>query len=480
MERKGFSPRISLFDTMSGEKKTFDSTEQPTLKIYNCGLTVYDSPHVGHAKVIIFFDTLRRLLLRKGFRVRYVENFTDVDDKIIQRARELGISTTLLSERYIAEYFRDFGTLNVMKADSYPRATRIMADIIQLVDGLVKMGAAYVVPSGVYLDVGKVKSYGKLSKIKLSELRAGARVEPDPEKKDPLDFALWKIYDEEPLWDSPWGRGRPGWHIECSAMVHKELGEPIDIHGGGEDLIFPHHENEIAQSETLFSKPLSNLWLHVGMLRLSGEKMSKSLGNVIPIAEFVRRWGPNTLRYYLLSGLYRRQLEYSINVLQNSRENWRIVESAKAISDRFPRIGTGEKGDQDDSSAVTSAILNFDSALSDDMNTPQALSELVKLSRLINLRFSSGQVDGDREESLSTGFNLLFDTLGFSKPSIPDEETKSVEERITSRNELRKRGEFGRADQIRSELERAGYALVDYPGGTLWYKSEYLLPGGSE
>lgn len=435
---------------------------------------------MGHAKVIVFFDTLRRLLLRKGFRVRYVENFTDVDDKIIQRARELGISTTLLSERYIAEYFRDFGTLNVMKADSYPRATRNMADIIQLVDGLVKMGAAYVVPSGVYLDVGKVKSYGKLSKIKLSELRAGARVEPDPGKKDPLDFALWKIYDEEPLWDSPWGKGRPGWHIECSAMVHKELGEPIDIHGGGEDLIFPHHENEIAQSETLFSKPLSNLWLHVGMLKLSGEKMSKSLGNVIPVAEFVRRWGANTLRYYLLSGLYRRQLEYSINVLGKSRENWRIIESAKAISDRFPRIGTKGKGDQDDSNIVTSAILNFDSALSDDMNTPQALSELVKLSRLINLRFSSGRVDGDREESLSTGFNLLFDTLGFSKPSIPDEEAKSVEEKVTSRNELRKKGEFGRADQIRSELEKSGYALVDYPGGTLWYKSEYLLPGDSE
>jgi cysteinyl-tRNA synthetase len=476
LQEQGFSPVIVLYDTLSGGRKSFDSTKNPEMKIYNCGLTVYDSAHIGHAKTIVFFDLLRRFLKMKGFQVKYVQNFTDVDDKIIQRANELGVSPSDVSERFINEYFRDFDSINVMRADSYPRATEMMDEIIEMVDMLIRKGAAYVTPSGVYLEVSKVYSYGKLSKTKPSELRAGARVEPDPEKKDPLDFALWKVYKDGPLWDSPWGKGRPGWHIECSAMVHKELGEPIEIHGGGEDLIFPHHENEIAQSETLFSVPLAKAWIHVGMLKLSGEKMSKSVGNVVSVAEFVRRWGPNTLRYYLLSNLYRRQLEYSANSLQKARENWRLIEAAKAITDSFPHVGmVNEK--EDDSVIARTALVNFDRALSDDMNTPSALSELLKLSRLINTRFSAGLITGDRKGKVLEAFLRIYHTFGFAPASITEQQKKSVEMKVKERNELRRNGDFQQADQIRRELEGDGFALVDHKGGTLWYKSEYLLPG---
>jgi cysteinyl-tRNA synthetase len=454
-------------DTLTRKKVSFDSTLDSDIRVYNCGLTVYDRAHIGHAKTIVFFDVLRRVLKLKGFRVRYVQNFTDVDDKIIERAKKLGTTPATVAELYIREYFEDFDSINVARADSYPRATECMSEILDMIRGLVTGGRAYVVKSGVYLDVTKVKGYGKLSRVRLEDLRAGSRVEPDPYKKDPLDFALWKFSDEEPSWESPWGRGRPGWHIECSAMVHKFLGEPVDIHGGGEDLLFPHHENEIAQTESLYGSPMAHLWLHVGLLRLEGEKMSKSVGNVVSVREFLKKWGPNILRFYLVSSLYRRQLSFSEASVEKVMENWRLIESAYACLERFPRLG-----DPALKASIELSLKRFDESISDDMNTPASLAELVGISRMVNSQFSRERLDSDHEGSLSNTFKTMYECFGFSAPILKEEDRLRIEAVVERRNELRRKGEYLESDRLRSSLAQERVILLDYKTGTVWYKSE--------
>lgn len=409
---------------------------------------------------------LRRVLKAKGFDVNFVQNFTDVDDKIIDKAARLRISSEELAKMYIDEYYRDFDQLNVLRGDVMPRATENIQEMIAMIEGLMKKGYAYVVRSGVYLDVTKVKDYGKLSRIKVEELKRGARVEPDPYKRNQLDFALWKFYDSLPHWDSPWGKGRPGWHIECSAMIHRYLQEPIDIHGGGEDLLFPHHENEIAQSESLFEKPLARVWMHVGMVKLEGVKMSKSLGNIISVRDFIDRYGPNLLRYFVLSTHYRKQLEYNEQMLEKAAENWRLVELAAAVVKNYPSIGSEE-----DNKQAEKSLVSFDQHISSDMNTALALSDMVRVSKLVNSAFTRGEFGDGKETALSSTFSIIFSTLGFKKAELVE---KEVAQLIREREELREKGRFSEADEIRKRLNGMKIVVIDHKKGTLWYKSEVL------
>ncbi len=453
---RGLSPSFSVLDTLSGERVEFVAPRE--LKMYVCGLTVYDYAHVGHARTILTFDVLHRMALRKGFTVKYLQNFTDVDDKIIDRASREGVEPQELAERFIAEAIRDFQLLNVRMPTLMPRATQHVGAMHRIIEGLIGKGHAYVTPSGVYFSVRTFKDYGKLSKRRVDQLIAGARVEPDPYKRDPVDFALWKVYEGGPLWDSPWGKGRPGWHIECSAMIYEHLGETIDIHGGGADLIFPHHENEIAQSESYTGKPLARAWMHVGLLNIRSEKMAKSLGNVVRIRDAVAAWGPNTLRTYLLSSHYRSPLEFSEEGLRKANENWRIIESAA-----YDLLEEPPSGDRP-SDEASQLLEEFDEALSSDLDTSGAISALIRLSRLIGRLRSSRALRGSSRD-LGDAFWTMFDVLGYRLPPgpPPDDVMRLVEERAR----LRAEGRFSEADAIREELRSRGYELVDLPDRTV-------------
>ena len=316
---------MKLQDTLRNSEQELENSEK--LRIYLCGVTVYDESHIGHARTIIVFDVLRKYLESKGREIEFIQNFTDVDDKIINRANAENVTADEISTKYIENYFKDFDGLNVKRATNYPKATEHIGDIIKFIEKLIQKDVAYVSKNGVYFAVTKFPEYGKLSKKKIDELQSGARIQVDEAKNDPLDFAVWKFSDVEPVWGSPWGKGRPGWHIECSAMSVKYLGENFDIHGGGRDLIFPHHENEIAQSEACTESPFAKIWMHVGMVTIEGEKMSKSLGNTKSIKYVLENWGPNIIRLFCLSGHYSKVIDYSEEMLKENITKWRQVES---------------------------------------------------------------------------------------------------------------------------------------------------------
>jgi cysteinyl-tRNA synthetase len=418
----------------------------------------------------VVFDILRRLLKHKGFEITYVQNFTDVDDKIIRRAKEMGVTAQEVATKFITAYFKDFDALNVLRADHYPKATEFIAAMQEIIKGLIDKGFAYLTPTGVYFDVSKFLEYGKLSKRKIEELKAGARVEVDVTKKDPLDFALWKFTDDEPRYPSPWGEGRPGWHIECSAMVWKLLGETIDVHGGGEDLIFPHHENEIAQSESFTGRPLARIWMHVGLLKLGKDKMSKSLGNIITIREALPEWGPNTIRYFLLMAHYRNQLEFTEKGLRNAAENWRIIESA--AYDLIQPYGVKEEPSL--IKEAKEAFEAFEDALSHDLNTPKALMELVRLSKAIGRVQARRNLGPRTAREVNTIFSKMLDILGFRLPEVRDEEKDEIEGLIRRRSALRKEKRFKEADEIREVLKNKKILLVDIGEKTFWRKVEHL------
>jgi len=316
---------MKILDTLSGTEKEIDVSKK--IRIYLCGMTVYDEAHIGHARTIIVFDVLRRFLESQGAKVEFIQNFTDVDDKIINRAKMENMTAFDISTRYIDEYFDEFDKLNVKRATEYPKATEHIEHMISLIQNLVDKKIAYVTKNGVYFAITKFSDYGKLSKKKIDELISGSRIQVDEEKNNPLDFALWKFSDEEPSWDSPWGKGRPGWHIECSAMSIKYLGANFEIHGGGRDLIFPHHENEIAQSESFTQKPFAQTWMHVGMITINGEKMSKSIGNIKSVKHVLENFGPNIIRLFCLSGSRTKPIDYSEDILKENIIKWRQVES---------------------------------------------------------------------------------------------------------------------------------------------------------
>ena len=443
-------------------KESF-SPSNNDVKMYVCGITPYASAHIGHAMVSIVFDVLRRYLEYKKFTVTHIQNFTDVDDKMIQAASKSGDTVIEIAEKNIASYMKEMDQLNILRATTYPRATLEIPSIISLIQGLINKNYAYNVDGNVFFRVKKSTEYGKLSHRRIEDLLAGARIEIDERKEYPGDFALWKktIVDTDPSWDSPWGNGRPGWHIECSAMATTYLGEMIDIHGGGQDLIFPHHENEIAQSESFSNKkPYSKFWLHNGMLRLGQEKMSKSVGNIISISEALKKFSPDAIRLFFLTSHYRDPITYSEdNILSQERALERLI-NASLLE---PRGSTEVRFNTD------SYIEQFNTSMDDDLNTPRALSVLFNIAREIN----RNQSISNTLEPLQSTLKILASVLGLSltkRENIQADNSNEgfIELLIEIRSDMRKSKQFDAADKIRDGLEKLNVLIEDHNDGTDW------------
>ena len=463
---------LKIFDTLTDNEKELDTTG--IVRIYVCGVTVYDESHIGHARTIIVFDTLRRFLESQGIKVKFIQNFTDVDDKIINRAKEENIPPLELSSKFIKRYFEDFDKLNAKRADNYPKATEHVQDMIGLIEDLIAKNYAYVSKNGVYFSVSKFKEYGKLSKKKIEDLILGARIEVDETKNDPLDFALWKFADDQPNWPSPWGNGRPGWHIECSAMSLKYLGEDFEIHGGGRDLIFPHHENEIAQSESHTGKNFSKIWMHVGMVTINGEKMSKSLGNTKSIDHVLKNWGPNIIRIFCLSGHYSKPVDYSEDILKETIVKWRQVETCYC-----------ELAETDDGLDTPNRIAffedmtkntrkEFDDALQSDFNTPLALNVFFKFIKELNNIAASESLTQAISKTVLPTFRKMLEILGLRITEISGDERAVVEDLIKKRNMLRGQKQYQKADEIRKQISNMGIILIDHKNKTLLLKQEKI------
>jgi len=488
---------LRIYNSLTKRKEEFLPLREGKVSMYVCGVTVYDRCHIGHARAAVVFDMVYRFLGHLGFAVTYVRNYTDVDDKIINRANQEGVSSQEIAERYIAEYEADMKSLGVRPPTHEPRATENISQIIELVQKLLAKGYAYPVNGDVYFAVEKFPSYGKLSGRNLEEMRAGARVEVDERKNNPLDFALWKSSKPgEPAWESPWGQGRPGWHIECSAMSQRFLGESFDIHGGGKDLIFPHHENEIAQSEAATGKPFVRFWVHNGFVNIEQEKMSKSLGNIRAIRDILKEVHPEALRLFLLSNHYRSPLDFSLQNIAEARANLdRFYSALLGIEEGLskgkedpPLKASSLKGSAKELQEKISLVKEkFGEAMEDDFNTALALGYLHELTRVINrvLGEKSFRKDPSAPSLLRRGKECLLgygDILGLFQ-ELPAEyfagqrqrflQVKGIEEGeiralIAEREEARKGKDFARADEIRSRALACGIALEDGPQGTTW------------
>lgn len=457
---------LQIYNTLAHQKQEFKPIEPGKIGIYVCGVTVYDYCHIGHARTFVNFDMIVRYLRWRGFEVRYVRNITDIDDKIIKRANERGVPAKALAEEFIGKMHEDFSRLNILPPDEEPRATDNIAEIISLCQRLIDGGYAYVGGNGdVMFSISSFPQYGALSGQKLEELNAGARVEVEKSKRSPFDFVLWKMSKPgEPAWDSPWGQGRPGWHIECSAMNHKYLGENFDIHGGGSDLIFPHHENEIAQSCCAFHSKYVNYWMHSGMVMINEEKMSKSLNNFFTIRDVLEHYDAETIRFFLLSGQYRSALNYST-------EN---LDKAKAA---LSRLYTALRGCPlaEGSLAESEYERRFIELMDDDFNTPGAMPVLFDLARAVN------KATGAEKAELAARLKQLGAVLGIlyqnpedylkgdsSAAGAADPEVAQIEALIAERREARKARDFARADAARDKLTAMGIVLEDGPQGTTW------------
>jgi cysteinyl-tRNA synthetase len=463
---------LRLYNTLTRLVEELDHPGN-IIRIYLCGLTVYDNSHIGHARTIILFDVLRRYLLFKGYNVNFIQNFTDVDDKIIIRAKKEGLTPVEIAAKYIHSYFEDFDCLNVLRADQYPRATENIQEMLNLIEGLIEKGHAYVSSNGVYFRIRSFPGYGKLSKRSIEELKSGYRVELDPSKEDPLDFSLWKFYSEAPLWDSPWGKGRPGWHIECSAMALKYFGSTFEIHGGGYDLVFPHHENEIAQSEAFSEKQFAKLWLHIGMVTTNSEKMSKSLGNIVSIQKALHRWGMNTLRIYSISVQYSKPLDYTDKLLTECMQRWRQIETC-AYELLF---ASGEKPGELEAIQKLSdeSMKAFQSAMDDNMNTTLALTELMKFVTEINRYAAADRLTKPMSQAALKVLRIFINVLGLKVMEATDAEKKEIDELIAKRNKLRAEKKFQSSDDIRKKLvDQYSVELMDHKDRTIWKKVESI------
>ncbi len=451
---------MRIFNTLSGRREEF-LPEGNEVRMYVCGVTPYDTSHIGHAMSYIIFDAIRRYLQFRGYKVKYVQNITDIDDKIIDRAARLNISPAELAEKFSNSYFADMDALNVGRADVYPRATQEIPKIIEVISGLVGKKYAYAVKGSVYFRVKSVPDYGKLSHRTLNSMTAGARIEIGEDKEHPMDFALWKAAKPgEPSWDSPWGKGRPGWHIECSAMSLRYLGETLDIHGGGQDLIFPHHENELVQSESFSGKkPFVKCWLHNGLLQFGEEKMSKSLGNLITIKETLEKYSADALRIFILGSHYRSPLTYSEEALQ----------AAEKGADRLQQAARNEaKGSKVSLLDVESYRDRFIEAMDDDFNTAQALAALFDLARDINRLCDEGY-DIKTEQRLLTELGGVMGLTFKPRETVPLGAAEPfIELLISTRRDLRQAKQWQLADDIRKKLEELGIVLEDTPKGTVW------------
>lgn len=461
---------MKLYNTLTRKKEEFVPVEKGKVKMYVCGPTVYDFFHIGNARPFIVFDVLRRYMEYKGYEVTYVQNFTDVDDKIIRRAAEENSTMQEVSERFIGEYFADADRLGIKRATVHPRATEHINEIIDLISRLEEKGLAYTAEDGVYFDTSKFPEYGKLSKQSLEDLNAGARVEVDQKKKNPADFALWKKQKPgEPAWDSPWGKGRPGWHIECSAMSTKYLGQTIDIHAGGQDLIFPHHENEIAQSEGASGKPFARYWLHNGFINIENEKMSKSLGNFFTVRDISRDYDLEIIRFFMLSAHYRNPINFSREMLEQAKNGLTRLYNAKRDLEHIAENADREdmnKEEREKAEELEGYRKRFNEAMEDDLNTADALSVIFELVRDINAYIKQGTSAGFAKWAL--GFLMEFaDVLGLlsKQQGRLDQE---IEDLVAERERARKRKDWALADKIRDDLKERGIIIEDTPQGVKW------------
>ncbi|MEI9478284.1 MAG: cysteine--tRNA ligase [Deltaproteobacteria bacterium] len=485
---------LRIYNTLTGKKEEFVPLQEKRVGLYVCGVTVYDLSHIGHARSTIVFDTIYRYLRYRGYEVTYVRNFTDIDDKIIKRANDEGVDYKSITEKYIHEFNVDMGSLGLERPTVEPRATEHIPEMIRLISTLVEKGHAYPSGGDVFFSVEKFKDYGKLSKRNIEEMQAGARVEIDEKKRNPLDFALWKASKPgEPWWESPWGKGRPGWHIECSVMSQKYLGETFDIHGGGRDLIFPHHENEISQSEAATGKPFVRYWIHNGFVNINKEKMSKSLGNILTIKEIVKNWHPEVIRLFLLSQHYRSPVDFSEDSLSEAKSGLdRFYATIKAIRDEMakppsPRAKIDAGVLTEHRQNIESLQVRIEEAMDDDFNTAQALGHFYDLQTHLNslLNLSKGhpteeivslfKQGGEHFSTLGWIFGLFRENPdkyleeqkkeGLKKLNFPEEEILAL---IEERNAARKSKNFKRADEIRNDLLSRGILLEDTPSGTNW------------
>ncbi len=462
---------LRIYNTLTRKKEDFQTLEPNVVRMYVCGVTVYNEAHVGHAMSALVFDIIRRYLEYRGYQVRHVMNYTDVDDKIITRANQLKEDPFKLAQRYINDYAEHLRELNILPADhATRRATQTMAEIQSMVKGLIEKGYAYAAPNGdVYFRVTKDKEYGKLSGRKLDEMQAGARIEVDEAKEHPMDFALWKAAKPgEPAWDSPWGKGRPGWHIECSAMNLAELGEQIDIHGGGNDLIFPHHENEIAQSECFTGKPFSRFWIHNGMLQLGGEKMSKSLGNIISIKDFLAKREADVMRMLVLNGSYRAPLMFNEETLDAAEKNVARLKSG------FRPAAPSSKGLSKEVAAAFTAQAestrkDFSGAMDDDFNTPLAVAALFELVKSINTARDQGANDAQLQPAQAV-LRELSSVLGLrlAEKQGTGDAGAFIDLLVEVRTEARKQKLYALSDLIRDRLKARGVSIEDTKDGTTW------------
>ena len=459
---------MKISDTLTNQKKELEFSDK--VRIYLCGVTVYDQSHIGHARTIIVFDTLRRFLEANNIPVELIQNFTDVDDKIMNRAKEQGESASGLSTKYIQTYFEDSDRLNIKRATNYPKATEHIKDMINLIEELVTKESAYVSKNGVYFRVSKFSEYGKLSKKKTEDLESGSRIGIDESKESPLDFALWKFSDTQPNWESPWGNGRPGWHIECSAMSIKYLGKNFEIHGGGRDLIFPHHENEIAQSESFTSEQFAKIWMHAGMITINGEKMSKSVGNVKSINHVLESWGPNVARLFCISGHYSKPIDYTEDLLKENLIRLRQIETC------YYELRLADKTDEleDISSLLKESREKFDAALNDDFNTSLGLSVFFNMIKTINSLASDEKISKNVSEQALPVLEYMLEVLGLKVQTVSDDEIKTIFDLIDKREKLRDEKKFEEADKIRDQIASLGISLIDHKNKTLWMKKEAI------
>jgi len=455
---------LKIYNTLTRRKETFEPLRPDRVGMYVCGVTVYDLCHVGHARVMVVFDVIYRWLRHVGYDVTYVRNFTDVDDKIIKRASEKGVDVSSLTDEMIEAFYADIDRLNCLRPTLEPRATAHMGDMIAMIEQLLDRGFAYVADSGdVLFEVRKFSPYGRLSGKNIDDLESGARVEVDASKRDPLDFALWKrAKPGEPAWDSPWGAGRPGWHIECSAMSCKHLGDTFDIHGGGMDLTFPHHENEIAQAQGAHGGGFARYWLHNGFVNINEEKMSKSLGNFFTICEVLNRYPPEVLRMFILGTHYRSPLDFSDQALDVAKNGLdRLYEIRKRLNDKgYECVASGGISE------------HFRRAMNDDFNTPEALAAVFDVGHQINKALDGGE----DAAAAADEFHALCDLLGIVQQDAATwfqaggdaDDVDKIEALIAERLAARKAKDFARADAIRAELSDMGIILEDGPSGTTW------------
>ncbi|GGA88475.1 cysteine--tRNA ligase [Ornithinibacillus halotolerans] len=461
---------VSIYNTLTREKEEFRPIEEGKVRMYVCGPTVYNYIHIGNARPAVVFDTVRRYLEYKGYDVNYVLNFTDVDDKIINRANELGEDVFAVSDRYIDAYLEDVSKLGVKKATHNPRVTNTMQEIIAFIGSLIEKGYAYEAGGDVYFKPRAFEGYGKLSHQSIDELRSGARIQIGEKKEDPLDFALWKGAKEgEISWDSPWGKGRPGWHIECSAMAKKYLGETIDIHAGGQDLTFPHHENEIAQSEANNGKTFANYWMHNGYININNEKMSKSLGNFVLTRELLEQHDPNVIRFFMLSVHYRNPINFSEDLLESAKNSLdRVITAYQNLGHRKSSSTNLDKDQHHWTEKINILKQRFEAEMDDDFNTANAISVLFDLTKEANVYLNGTHTSESIIALFQETMKSFLEILGVNLQSEKELLDEEIESLIEERNEARKSRNFTRADEIRDLLKEKNIILEDTAQGVRW------------